>query len=227
MNDELFQRVLQRVRAIFSGVRGGHDLDHTMRVYVNACKIAEMELPAEDLESRRIIRYAALLHDCARPEEDSGKGNVCHAALGRIKSVKILRELGCTDEAFLHAVGECVGKHRYRGKDTPETPAEKIVYDADKLDSIGAVGIARTFHFASHVGARIHNTEKQALEGAEYGPEDTGYREYLVKLRNVPGRMLTASGKALAVQRGEFMKSFFDELNAETEEVFRFTGELS
>ena len=227
MNEELFQRVLQRVRAIFSGVRGGHDLDHTMRVYVNACKIAEMELPAEDLESRRIIRYAALLHDCARPEEDSGKGNVCHAALGRIKSVEILRELGCTDETFLHAVGECVGKHRYRGKDTPETPAEKIVYDADKLDSIGAVGIARTFHFASHVGARIHNTEKQALEGAEYGPEDTGYREYLVKLRNVPGRMLTASGKALAVQRGEFMKSFFDELNAETEEVFRFTGELS
>ena len=227
MNEELFQRVLQRVRAIFSGIRGGHDLDHTMRVYVNACKIAEMELPAEDLESRRIIRYAALLHDCARPEEDSGKGNVCHAALGRIKSVEILRELGCTDEAFLHAVGECVGKHRYRGKDTPETPAEKIVYDADKLDSIGAVGIARTFHFASHVGARIHNTEKQALEGAEYGPEDTGYREYLVKLRNVPGRMLTASGKTLAVQRGEFMKSFFDELNAETEEVFRFTGELS
>ena len=76
MNDELFQRVLQRVRAIFSGVRGGHDLDHTMRVYVNACKIAEMELPAEDQKSRRIIRYAALLHDCARPEEDSGKGNV-------------------------------------------------------------------------------------------------------------------------------------------------------
>ena len=50
MNDELFQRVLERVRAIFSGIRGGHDLDHTMRVYVNACKIADMELPAEDQE---------------------------------------------------------------------------------------------------------------------------------------------------------------------------------
>ena len=226
MQEQLFQRVLERVRVIFSGVRGGHDLDHTMRVYVNACKIAEMELPSDDEESFRIVRFAALLHDCARPEEDSGKGTVCHAALGREKSVAILRELGCTDEPFLHAVGECVGKHRYRGKDAPETLAEKIVYDADKLDSIGAVGIARTFHFASHVGARIHNTEKQALEGAEYGPEDTGYREYLVKLRNVPGRMLTDSGKALAVQRGTFMKTFFDELNAETEDVFRFTGEL-
>ncbi|MBQ7402722.1 MAG: HD domain-containing protein [Lentisphaeria bacterium] len=226
MNDELFQRVFERVRAIFSGVRGGHDLDHTMRVYVNACKIAKMELPAEDEASFRIVRYAALLHDCARPEEDSGKGSICHAALGRVKSVEILRELGCEEESFLYAVGECVGKHRYRGKDTPVTLAEKIVYDADKLDSIGAVGIARTFHFASHVGARIHNTEKQALEGAEYGPEDTGYREYLVKLRNVPQRMLTASGKALAVERGSFMKTFFDELNAETEEVFRFTGEL-
>ena len=226
MDEILFQRVLERVRAIFSGVRGGHDLDHTMRVYVNACKIAKMELPANDKESFRIVRYAALLHDCARPEEDAGKGKICHASLGREKSVAILRELGCSGEGFLHAVGECVGKHRYRGKNAPESLVEKIVYDADKLDSIGAVGIARTFHFASHVGARIHNTEKQALEGAEYGPEDTGYREYLVKLRNVPGRMLTASGRSLAVQRGEFMKSFFDELNAETEEVFRFTGEL-
>ena len=62
MDEILFQRVLERVRAIFSGVRGGHDLDHTMRVYVNACKIAKMELPANDKESFRIVRYAALLH---------------------------------------------------------------------------------------------------------------------------------------------------------------------
>lgn len=227
MNHDPFLNLLaERVRLIFAGARGGHDLDHTMRVYVNACKIAERELPPDDSFSRRIVRTAALLHDCARPEEDAGKGTLCHAAQGRIKSVAILRELGCTDETFLHAVGECVGRHRYRGKEKPETLPEKIVYDADKLDSIGAVGIARTFHFASHVGARIHNTETQAMNGAEYGPEDTGYREYLVKLRHVPNRMLTETGKKLALQRGEFMKHFFDELNAETEEVFRFTGEL-
>lgn len=225
-NDPLFDLLLERIRAIFADARGGHDLDHTMRVYVNACKIAEAELPAGDELSRRIVRYAALLHDCARPEEDSGKGNVCHAALGRLKSMEILRDAGCREESFIHAVGECVGRHRYRGKEKPETIAEKIVYDADKLDSIGAVGIARTFHFASHVGARIHNTERQALSGEEYGPQDTGYREYLVKLRNVPGRMLTESGRALALRREAFMKQFFDELNQETEEVFRFTGEL-
>lgn len=223
---DLFDRVLERVRAIFSGARGGHDFDHTMRVYVNACRIAEMELPSGDETNRKIIRFAALLHDCARPEEDAGKGTLCHAALGKIKSAEILRELGCTDDSLIQAVSECIGRHRYRGKEKPETIADKIVYDADKLDSIGAVGIARTFHFASHVGARIHNTEEQALNGAEYGPEDTGYREYLVKLRHVPERMLTESGRTLAIRRGEFMKHFFDELNTETEEVFHFTGEL-
>lgn len=225
-NDPLFQEILVRIREIFSGVRGGHDFDHTMRVLINAAKIAEMELPSEDTESRRIVSFGALLHDCARPEEDSGKGTVCHAELGRVKSVELLRSAGCTDEKFLCTIGECVGRHRYRGKDAPLTLPEKIVYDADKLDSIGAVGIARTFHFASHIGARIHNTEQQALNGSEYGSEDTGYREYLVKLRNVPDRMLTESGRKLAVQRGVFMRQFFEELNRETEEVFRFTGEL-
>lgn len=227
MDDPLTRSVLERVRSLFSGIRGGHDLDHTMRVYVNACRIAEAELPPEDAESRRIVRLAALLHDCARPEEDRQKGKVCHAALGRSKSAEILRELGCTDETLIHAVSECVGKHRYRGRDLPSTLPEKIVYDADKLDSIGAAGIARAFHFASQVGARIHNTAEQALAGREYGPEDTAYREYLVKLRHVSGRMLTATGRNLAERRDSFMKDFFDELNRETEDAFRFADELN
>ena len=215
MQEQLFQRVLERVRVIFSGVRGGHDLDHTMRVYVNACKIAEMELPSDDEESFRIVRFSALLHDCARPEEDSGKGKVCHAALGREKSVAILRELGCTDEPFLHAVGECVGKHRYRGKDAPETLAEKIVYDADKLDSTGAFGIARAFHFAGRIGACLHNTAEEAVNSAAYGKNDSAYREYLVKLRHLPGKMLTESGRELAKERAVFMDEFFSRLNNE------------
>ena len=226
MDDPLTQRVLERVRAIFSGARGGHDLDHTVRVFVNACRIAEMELPRNDSESRRVVRLAALLHDCARPEEDRGKGKVCHASLGRLKSAEILRELGCPDENLIRAVSECVGRHRYRGRELPSTLPEKIVYDADKLDSIGAVGIGRALHFASQVGARIHNTAEQALAGKEYGPEDTAYREYLVKLRHVAGRMLTKAGRELAERRSSFMKDFFDEMNRETEDAFRFTGEL-
>ena len=226
MDDLLVRRVMERMRAVFSGVQGGHDLDHTVRVYVNACRIAEMELPPEDAESLRIVRLAALLHDCARPEEDRAKGKICHASRGRVKSAEILRELGCTDENLIHAVSECVGRHRYRGRDLPSALPEKIVYDADKLDSIGATGIARALHFASQAGARIHNTAEQALAGKEYGPEDTAYREYLVKLRHVSDRMLTESGRSLAERRNAFMKDFFDELNRESEEAFRFTGEL-
>ena len=107
-------------------------------------------------------------------------------------------------------------RHRYRGKDQPETLIDKLVYDADKLDSIGAVGIGRAFHFAGRVGARLHNPAEEALAGSEYGREDSAYREYLVKLRHVPERMLTASGRAAAEERSAFMHEFFHRLCEES-----------
>jgi len=90
-----------------------------------------------------------------------------------------------------------------------------IVYDADKLDSIGAVGIGRAFHFAGRIGARLHNTAAEAVGAPAYSVEDSAYREYLVKLRHVPERMLTPSGRRLAVDRARFMDEFFHRLNDE------------
>ena len=105
--------------------------------------------------------------------------------------------------------------HRYRDEVKPETVEEKIVFDADKLDSLGAVGLGRAFLFAGHCGARLHNTEAEALAGEPYGPEDTAYREYLVKLRHLPEIMLTSEGRRLARERLDFMESFFRRLDAE------------
>ena len=97
----------------------------------------------------------------------------------------------------------------------PETLAEKIVYDADKLDSTGAFGIARAFHFAGRIGACLHNTAEEAVNSSAYGKNDSAYREYLVKLRHLPGKMLTGSGRELAKERSAFMDEFFARLNLE------------
>ena len=91
-----------------------------------------------------------------------------------------------------------------------------MVFDADKLDGIGAIGIARSFHFAGRIGARVHNTEAEALSDSSYSREDSAYREYLVKLRYVKDKLLTESGKQMAKQRHEFMVAFFNQLNEET-----------
>jgi len=153
----------------------------------------------------------------ARPEELASGGKLCHAALGAEKAARILREEGCDDEAFAAHVADIVRTHRYRGDLKPATPEACIVYDADKLDSMGAFGVARAFHFAGRIGACLHNSEQDALASESYSSQDSAYREYLVKLRHLPEHLLTDTARKLAAERAAFMKAFFDRLNAEQE----------
>ncbi len=207
-----FDSIFEKVKNKLESAPGCHDFDHTLRVLRNAMTIADMEKISK--HDWHIVELGALLHDVARPEEMASEGGICHAVEGAPIAGAMLAEAGFS-EAICNAVAEAVKKHRFRGRLHPESLAEKIVYDADKLDSIGAAGIGRAFHFAGRTGARLHNTAEEALAGKEYGREDSAYREYLVKLRHVPERMLTASGRMLAVRRAEFMHSFFAELNFE------------
>lgn len=215
-NNTLYLRVRDAVRAELCNAPGCHDFDHTERVLRNVQFLARQELDPADAASFLAVSLAALLHDVARPEELRSKGGICHAQAGYGKSADFLRVCGCVDETLIQVVANAVRRHRFRGKDRPVTLIDKLVYDADKLDSIGAVGIGRAFHFAGRVGARLHNSSEEALAGDEYGREDSAYREYLVKLRHVPGRMLTAAGRAAAEERAVFMHEFFHRLCEES-----------
>ena len=192
------------------GAGGCHDLDHTRRVLANAEKLLE-EIPEAD---PFCVRMAVWLHDTARPEEDSSGGNCCHARLGAEIAEQYLQERDFPEE-LRHRIVQAVLRHRFRGDIYPETPEEKIVFDADKLDSLGAVGIGRAFLFAGKCGARLHNTSAEALSSPAYSVEDTAYREYLVKLRKLPEVMQTEPAKSIAVKRAAFMEIFFDELDKE------------
>ncbi|MFA7232274.1 MAG: HD domain-containing protein [Victivallaceae bacterium] len=207
---EKFEEIAALVKAHLETAPGCHDFDHTLRVLHNA-EILAAEEPGADIN---VIRLAAILHDIARPEEMSSKGKFCHAAKGAEEAIAILKDYAFPDDLAQQVAG-CVRKHRYRDEIHPETIEEKIIYDADKLDSIGAVGIARAFHFAGRENARLHNTEHEAMSSAAYSREDSAYREYLVKLRHVPDKMLTEAGRRTAGCRAEFMHNFFVELNHE------------
>lgn len=210
---QLYAAVRAETERILGDAPGCHDFAHTLRVLHNAEEILAGE-PHTDFEDLA-VRLAALLHDIARPEELNSGGRICHAKEGGNKAPALLRRLGCQDESLIAAVGHAVARHRYRGNDAPQTLAEKIVYDADKLDSIGAVGVGRAFHFAGRIGAKLHNTAEAALGAPAYSAEDSAYREYLVKLRSVPERMLTGTGRRLASDRAAFMHEFFRRMNAE------------
>ena len=209
---EKLKRLSVAARKRLESAPGCHDWTHTWRVLHNARTIAAGEKNADI----QVVEAAAVLHDIARPEELKSKGKLCHAAIGAKMAEQFLRKCGFRNDEFIRKVCNCVKTHRYRGGgESPVSIEEKIVYDADKLDSIGAVGIGRAFHFAGRIGAKLHNTEKEALSSKSYSSEDSAYREYLVKLRHIHGKMLTKTGRKIARRRSGFMHKFFIQLNTE------------
>jgi len=192
------------------GGRGSHGYDHVRRVLALCLRLGRGTGADRD-----VLTLAALLHDIGRSEEDRSGGSTCHAEAGSRMAGQILARHGASP-SIVRRVRECVRQHRFRGRPSPRSVEAKILFDADKLDSLGAVGIGRAFLFAGEVGARLHGTAGEALKAGAYSTGDTAYREYLVKLRHLPGKMMTAEGKRLARERAAFMEDYFRRLNMET-----------
>lgn len=220
-NSAKLEFLRELVKTRLESAPGCHDWAHTLRVLNNA-RVIMREIRGSLTASIQpfdmmMVECAAILHDAARPEELAANGKVCHAYLGAELAPKLLRQAGFDDNPFAVKVAECVRSHRYRGDvaDAPRRLEEKIIFDADKLDSIGAVGVARAFHFSGRIGSKLHNSREEALASKAYSTGDSAYREYLVKLRHIPSRMLTEPGKKLALERAHFTMVFFDRLNQE------------
>ncbi len=204
------QHLRSIVRKHLGNAETCHDYDHTLRVLANAEKLSA-GLPEAD---PAVVRCAVMLHDIARPVESASRGSICHAQRGAEMAAEILSQLKCP-APFIQAVSSAIRTHRFRDNIPPETLEGKIVYDADKLDSLGAAGIGRAFLFAGHQNARLHNTRGEALAAEEYSINDTAYREYLVKLSRLPESMQTAPGHEEAYKRIKIMDDFFAALNME------------
>ncbi|OGQ98854.1 MAG: phosphohydrolase [Deltaproteobacteria bacterium RIFOXYD12_FULL_57_12] len=201
---------LREIAASYRDGEGGcHGPDHTERVHRTALHIGR--LMGADLT---ILSAAALLHDIGRRYEMAEKGRICHAEKGAELAAEILVSLDFPT-AMIDAIVHCIETHRYRGQKIPKTLEARILFDADKLDSIGAIGIGRAFLFAGQVGAKLHNGEADILASRSYTTEDTAYREFRVKMSKVRDRLLTPEGQRLARERHAFMEVFFDRLDRE------------
>ncbi len=205
----LLEKIKKKALGLLRLSKGSHDEEHTLRVAALAGHIAKKERA-----DMFVVLASAYLHDIARPAEDASGGRVDHAARGAKQAEKILSELKLDDDEIC-VIKEAVETHRFRGSKKPQTKEAKCLFDADKLDSIGAVGIGRAFLFAGETGAKLHNPGPGILETKPYTKEDTAYREFMVKLRHVKDRMQTAEGRKLAARRHKFMERFFRELDRE------------
>jgi uncharacterized protein len=203
--------IIEHAKTAFTAARGSHDWDHTERVYRLCMHIGRVE--DADLE---VLAIAAFLHDVGRSYQDESKGTICHAEKGAEIARTLLVNYPLPDEKKRNIV-HCIGSHRFRGNNHPETLEARTLFDADKLDSIGAIGIGRAFLFAGEVGAKLHNPEADLRNTRPYTAEDTGYREFKLKLSKIKDRMLTSEGKRLAQERHAFMERFFERFQQEYE----------
>lgn len=191
-----------------------HDFDHVLRVYRLAERIGAAE--GADLE---IVRASALLHDSVG-SSPGAEGNA--RAEHHIASARFAREIlagkGWPEEK-IRAVQHCIQAHRFRGKkDKPQTIEAKTLFDADKLDVLGAIGAARTIAYAALDGEPAYaEPSKQFIQTGikESGEPHSSYHEFIFKLQNVKNRMFTKTGKALAEARHTYLVQFYEQLQAE------------
>lgn len=210
---ERIRKVREDARTFFKDTPPSHDWSHVKRVYDLSMEIGKKE--GADLE---ILQLAAYLHDVARRKEDESRGKVDHASEGTKIARKILKKHGYSEKQ-VRKVLHCIQSHRFRKSKTPKSKEAKVLFDADKLDSIGAIGVARDFAFAGEIGARLYDEDilfKAEVGKTEiYSKSDTAYREFLVKLRKIKEKMLTKTGKEIAEERDAFMRTFFQRLKKE------------
>ncbi len=167
---------------------GSHDNGHVERVMKLAVYIARME--GADVE---VVKRSAELHDIARDSPN-------HA----IESAKVARDIlrgEGYDEDFIERVVHCIESHSFSSGVKPKTLEAKVLSDADKLDAIGAIGVARAFMFSGEKGRSIEDTLKH-------------FEEKLLKLKDL---MYTETAKKIAEDRHEFLRMFYERLKKELE----------
>jgi uncharacterized protein len=205
----MLEQLKKEVKYLFEESEGCHDWDHTLRVYNLSLHIGKIE--NADLE---ILGIAALLHDIGRPEEEKLNRKVCHAEIGAIMAEEILKQYGLEYEK-IEKIKHCILRHRFSKGQAPESKEAKILYDADKLDNIGAIGILRAANFSGTYKARTHNPEVKSKTVQPYSKEDTAYQYYQIKLKKIKDKLFTNEAKRIAKERHRFMKEFFLRVNRE------------
>lgn len=202
---------VEAVRRLYEQAGGGHDFSHVLRVTALAERIA-----AAEGANLAVVRTAALLHDVA---ESSGRHD--HHVRGAEMARRILA--GQPPE-FVEAVAHAIEAHRFRADPPPRTLEAQCLSDADKLDAIGAIGIARVFAYAGARGTALWRRPWRAIaaEGGDpaTSPEAlrsdyTPVHEFVLKLNRIPQRLYTATARTIAAERQAFMIAFFDRLDQE------------
>ncbi len=192
----MINKAMEFARAVFDGDASGHDFDHTLRVLHMATRLAREE--GADLQ---IVQLAALLHDV---DDRKLFPETCE---GKLRAVNFLKENRVENEKIQEIV-DIISRISFSAhREPPETIEGKCVQDADRLDAMGAIGIARTFAYGGSRGRRMHDPERL--------DPDASVQHFYDKLLRLKDSMHTATGRRLAEERDQYMRHFLEQFYAE------------
>ena len=209
MDESVFGRAKEFAKGIFQGDSSGHDVYHTIRVHDLARTICSKE--GGNME---IIRLAALLHDV---DDRKLFGDNGFANARRFMDSENIPE----DDQ--RTICEIISQISFKGQDSviPTTLEGKIVQDADRMDAIGAIGIARAFAYGGSKGRAMHTPGEGPKEGMSekeyFANQGTSVNHFYEKLLLLKDMMNTDAAKALAQSRHDYMVGFLDEFMSEWE----------
>lgn len=197
------------------GDDGSHDQSHLLRVWANAVAIASRE-PGCD---RAVLTAAVILHDCVAVEKNSPlRSQASRLAAERARS--ILATVGW-DAAAIEQTAHAIEAHSFSAGIAPQTLEARIVQDADRLDAIGAIGIARCFYVAGRMGSSLYDPADPAATNRSLDDRGFALDHFGAKLFKVAENFQTEAGQALATERTRTMSGFVQALLAEIGETGR------
>jgi|YNPNPStandDraft_1061719.scaffolds.fasta_scaffold11341_2 uncharacterized protein len=203
---------IEQARRWYSQTDAVHNFEHVLRVYSMAERLAKSE--GADIE---IVRAAALLHDVMDTQPGSAERSNHHLTSAEFAG-QVLRTEGWAEERIA-AVLHCIRAHRFRDDhEPPRTMEAKVLFDADKLDVLGATGIERAIAYAILAGQPVYAEPSQTFLTTgrkEPGEPHSAYHEFLFKLQNIKDRLFTPTARRIAEERHAYLAGFFARLIAE------------
>jgi len=200
MKQELFRKIESFMGSCLGD--SAHDAEHIYRVLYNAIAIAK----TESFVDYDILITACLLHDIGRPEQASDP-SVCHAIAGAKKAELFLQELGM-EQQFIDDVCHCIRAHRFSKRQPPQSLEAKILFDADKLDVTGALGIARTLQYQGKHDTPLYRMKDGQIVTDDADDDRSFFQEYSRKLSKLYDVFFTEKGRRLAAEKQEAAESF-------------------
>lgn len=202
MNKSTYQQIDTYMHSCMKD--SAHDCQHIYRVLYHSLEISGPYEVDED-----VLIAGALLHDIGR-EAQYKDASVDHAIEGAQMAYEYLISLGWLEDKACH-VKACIETHRFRSNNPPKTIEAKIIFDADKLDVTGGIGIARTIAYKGVVAQPMYSVDNEGMVMSGEGKEvPSFFREYHYKLKHIYDRFYTVEAKTMAKAREATAKEFYE-----------------